>query len=118
MPGRRHRSVRVRCRPSPLKEARGETGGRKLSIAPQGRSIETALKRETGRRAQPYFLQAAASREEWAGGSAGTLGLAPHDGSTSAPELRTVAVPNYRAGHGFPGRLLLIGDDRALMPEQ
>jgi two-component system nitrogen regulation response regulator GlnG len=38
--------------------------------------------------------------------------------SCPAPELRALALTNDRADHGTPGRLLLIGDDRALMPEQ
>src|SRR5262245_32159910 len=85
---------------------------------------ETAVSCETGLRAQHHFRQAGAGRGERAGGRPGTLGLALHHGSTTsletspAPELRTLAVINDRADHGIPGRLLLIGDDRALMPEQ
>jgi two-component system nitrogen regulation response regulator GlnG len=38
--------------------------------------------------------------------------------SCPAPELRITGVADDRTGHGTPGRLLLIGNDRALMPEQ
>jgi hypothetical protein len=59
-----------------------------------------------------------------AGGCAGALGLAPdHRSATplescSALGLRTPRVTNDRADHGITARLLLIGDDGALMPEQ
>ena len=85
---------------------------------------EAAASRETAHWAQHYFRQAAASRGERAGGYAGALRLAPaHRSATplepcSAPELRIVGGSNDRADHPSTGHLLVIGDDRALMPEQ
>jgi DNA-binding NtrC family response regulator len=78
---------------------------------------------EAGRPTLHYFRQTTVSRGEMAVGHTGALGLAPdHQSATllepcSAPDLRSPRVTNDRADHAI-ARLLLIGDDRALMPEQ
>jgi two-component system nitrogen regulation response regulator GlnG len=84
---------------------------------------EATLSFETPGSAQHDFRQAATLRREMAGGCAGTLRLAPYHQSArslescSAAESQTPEVTNDRADQGSTGRLLFIGQDRALMPE-
>jgi ActR/RegA family two-component response regulator len=77
---------------------------------------------ETAHSSQHYFRQPAAGRREMAGGRTGALDLVPdHQSATllepcSVQALRTPRVTNDGANHAI-ARLLLIGDDWALMPE-
>jgi len=78
--------------------------------------FEATAIRETSRSLPPYLRPSPAHR--------GTLGVMPPARSStlpetrSAPEMRDLGVANDRTEHAGTARLLLIGDDPAVMPEQ
>jgi two-component system nitrogen regulation response regulator GlnG len=86
--------------------------------------VEAAVCYETSRGVQQYFRQAPATRGKIAGGCARALCLAPSRRSATSleacavPQWRTPGVANDKADHATPARLLLIGDDPAVMGSQ
>src|SRR5262245_37812872 len=85
---------------------------------------ETVASCETSRSTLRLFGRAAADRGAITGRPARTPGLAPHHKSSthlelrSASELEVLEVSNDRADHHATARLLVIGDDPALIPDQ